>query len=180
MSETRLRAAVVGCGGMGTSHAGTMASLGEYELVGACDMQKELAERAAAKAEGAKAYTDYTTMLRELKPDVVAVATNNVTHAPLTIEAVKAGVRGVYCEKPMSADYGSAKMMVDACRAAGREARGEPPAALPAGLQENARADRARARSAMFTWSSAPMPATSSAMARTSSTRFDTSRATPM
>lgn len=105
---------------MGAGHAGHMAALPDhYKVVALCDLNAQLADETAAKHEGSKAYTDYTTMLAEAKPDVVVVATNNVSHAPLTIEAARAGVRGVYCEKPMAESYGNAKAMVEECAKAG-------------------------------------------------------------
>jgi predicted dehydrogenase len=78
-----------------------------------------LANQAAGKHPSAKAYTDYAAMLADAKPDVVVVATNNVSHAPLTIQAARAGVRGIYCEKPMAESLGQARAMVEACRASG-------------------------------------------------------------
>ncbi len=58
-------------------------------------------------------------MLAEQSPDVVVIVTTTASHAPLTIQAVEAGVRGVYCEKPMSVSLGEAQAMLDACHAHG-------------------------------------------------------------
>ncbi len=114
----KLRAAVVGCRGMGSSHAAHMAKLPQYEFVAACDLVSDLGQQVVDKC-GGKVYTDYAKMLAEAKPDVVAIATNNVSHAPLAIQAAAAGVKGVYCEKPMAENYGMAKAMVEACKKAG-------------------------------------------------------------
>lgn len=115
-----LTVGVVGCRGMGAGHAMHLGSLPElYRVVGLCDLNAQLANETAAKHAGAKAYTDYGTMLREARPDVVVVATNNVSHAPLTIQAAQAGAKGVYCEKPMADSYGAARLMVEECRKAG-------------------------------------------------------------
>ena len=109
-----LRGVVVGCR-MGGGHAGVMAGLDEYELVGVCDLNEQLANDTAAKYPGAVAYTDYTQMLAKAKPDVVAVATPNDSHARLTIQAAEAGVCGICCEKPMAVSMGEARAMVAAC-----------------------------------------------------------------
>jgi UDP-N-acetyl-2-amino-2-deoxyglucuronate dehydrogenase len=50
---------------------------------------------------------------------VVIVATNTATHAALTIAAAEAGVRGVYCEKPMATNLADGQAMVAACRRSG-------------------------------------------------------------
>ena len=109
------RGVVVGCK-MGRGHAQVMAGLDEFELVAVCDLKEELAAETAAKHSGAEVYTDYTRMLAEVKPDVVAVATPNDSHARLTIQAAEAGVRGICCEKPMAVNMGEARAMVAACK----------------------------------------------------------------
>lgn len=113
-----LRAAIVGCGGMGLAHARALASLSEYTVVAGCDLHAGLAQRFADTITGASAYTDYQAMLAQ-RPDVVVVATNTATHAALTIQAAQAGVRGVYCEKPMATNLADAQAMIAACRQSG-------------------------------------------------------------
>ena len=73
---TPLTVGVVGCRGMGAGHAQHLGSLTDlYRVVGLCDLDANLANEVAGKHPGAKAYTDYTKMLAEAKPDVVVVAT---------------------------------------------------------------------------------------------------------
>lgn len=115
MVDKRLKGAIVGCGGMGRGLARIMNDLPEFSLVAGCDLQTAMLDKLGEEMPAVKAYTDYALMLREEKPDVVIVATNNVTHAPLTIQAAEAGVKGIYCEKPMAVNYGDAKAMVAAC-----------------------------------------------------------------
>jgi len=116
-SNDRLRGVVVGCR-MGRGHARAMTAVEDYELVAVCDLI-EKAARAAAEGTAAAVYTDYATMLAETKPDVVAVATPNDLHADFTAQAVEAGARGVYCEKPMATCMAEARGMVDVCREKG-------------------------------------------------------------
>ncbi|HLV33665.1 MAG TPA: Gfo/Idh/MocA family oxidoreductase [Spirillospora sp.] len=111
----RLTMAIVGYRGMGRGLAQTAASLDAYQMIAGCDLVEERIRDFEAAFPGAKGYTDYARMLAEARPDVVIVATNNVTHAALTIQAAEAGVRGVYCEKPMAASYGDARRMVQVC-----------------------------------------------------------------
>lgn len=115
-----LRTVVVGLGAMGQGHARGFASLPElFEVVGGVDVSAEALAKFEAAHAGAKAYTDYDTMLRDAKPDVVALATGPVPRAKMTIAAVEAGVRGVYAEKPMAVGLGEARAMVKACEERG-------------------------------------------------------------
>lgn len=117
--ERPLRAAVVGLGGMGMGHARLVASLPAYALVAGCDLRPEAARRLGAELPGAVGYTDYPRLLAEARPDVVVISTNSVSHAALTIQAAEAGLRGVYCEKPMATSMADGRAMLAACRRAG-------------------------------------------------------------
>ena len=103
---------------MGALHARAMASLEEYELVAVCDIRKEVAE-AIADELGCEVYTDYDAMLAEVRPDVVAIATPTYLHAEMAFKAIEAGVRGIYCEKPMATNLADARKMVELCRERG-------------------------------------------------------------
>lgn len=117
--EQPLRAAVVGLGGMGMGQARLIASLPAYALVAGCDLRPEAAQRLGDELPGAVGYTDYPRMLAEARSDVVVIATNNVSHAALTIRAAEAGVRGVYCEKPMATSMADGRAMLAACQRVG-------------------------------------------------------------
>ena len=106
-----LRSCVVGCR-MGCVHAMAMATLEDYDLVALCDLKEEVARRAAVQVGCPKVYTDYTRMLAEIQPDVVTIATPTSSHAELTFQAIEAGVRGIYCEKPMATNLADARRMV--------------------------------------------------------------------
>lgn len=111
-----LRAALIGCGGMGKGLAQKLDALPEYELVAGCDVAEAAVQDLTKMLPRASGYTDYAKMLAEQKPDVVVVATNNASHAALTIQAAEAGARGVYCEKPMATCMADGQAMVEVCR----------------------------------------------------------------
>jgi predicted dehydrogenase len=119
MSEGKLKGAVVGCRGMGSWHARSMARSQAIDLVGVCDLDEALAAKLAAELPGARAYGDMEVMLEAEAPDVLTLATPSACHAALTIRAARAGVRGICCEKPMAVDLGEARAMAAACREAG-------------------------------------------------------------
>ena len=52
------------------------------------------------------------------KPDVVSICTWPRLHRPMTLETVKAGVRGIVCEKPLALDGSEVREMLAACRKA--------------------------------------------------------------
>jgi len=116
ISNRILTAAVVGCGGMGRHQARVLAGMPGFRLAAVCDLAPENVARVTGEMPAVSGYTNFAEMLSAERPDVLAVCTNNITHAPLTIEAARAGVRGVYCEKPMAVDLAEARTMVETCR----------------------------------------------------------------
>ena len=111
----KLRVAVVGLV-MGTGHALTYQKLDCYELCALCDISEDALVKAKERTGCDALYTDYGQMLNEAKPDVVCVATPNNLHEDMTIQAAHAGVKAVYCEKPITMSMGGALKMQKACR----------------------------------------------------------------
>lgn len=112
---SKLRVAVIGCGAISKHrHIPEYAANPHVELVAFCDPVQERAEHYAGQY-GAKAYTDYETLLREVKPDAVSVCTPNALHAPVSIAAAKAGAH-VLVEKPMAATEEEALAMIKAAK----------------------------------------------------------------
>ena len=89
-----LRVCVIGLGNIGNLHASIYAEDELVELVGVCDILEDRAI-AASKRLGVPYYLDAPTMLRELKPDLVSVATGGYEyssdHFLPTIQALEAG-----------------------------------------------------------------------------------------
>jgi UDP-N-acetyl-2-amino-2-deoxyglucuronate dehydrogenase len=110
-----LRAAIVGLGRIVDLHVKSLAATCGIELVAGCDRDLAAAARFQA-ATGAAVYDDFDRMLAAEQPDVVTIATDNGSHAALTVRAARAGVRAVVCEKPMAVHMGDALRMVDVCR----------------------------------------------------------------
>ncbi len=65
------------------------------------------------------AYDDWQQMLAEHSFDLVCIATPTVTHAPMTLAALRAGAH-VLCEKPMAMTSDEAKTMLDEAERLGR------------------------------------------------------------
>ncbi len=118
MNEKKLRGVVLGCR-MGSAHAHSMAYCEEYDLVALCDLNKETASHCAESLGVKEIYTDYATMLAEVKPDVVSVATPSNLHPEQTLQALEAGAKGICSEKPMAVCMDDARAMVERCKEAG-------------------------------------------------------------
>jgi predicted dehydrogenase len=74
---------------------------------------------AAARLGNPARYADYREMLRQEKPDIVAVAPRWVDcHHDMVIAAAEAGAH-VYMEKPMARTLAEADRMIEACERAG-------------------------------------------------------------
>ena len=114
-----LRTALVGCGPMARWHTGTAQRLEEFELVALADVSEGNLAKLGEETGVEALYTDYAGMLSEQRPEVVVVVTPCATHSALSIQAAEAGVRGVFCEKPMATCLADGRAMVEACRANG-------------------------------------------------------------
>jgi len=86
------------------------APLAEAELIGATDLNP--ARRDAAAALGLKWYQDTAALLADPAIEAVFVATNNLTHASMTIQALLSG-KHVIVEKPIATSIIDARNMCD-------------------------------------------------------------------
>jgi len=116
-----VRTCVVGLGPIGNRHADIHKADPLAELVGVCDWNPERAA-AAEKRLGVPAYTDLEAMLRDLKPDMVSVATGGheygSEHFLPTMQALEHGCH-VLCEKPIASEIELARRMVAKAREKG-------------------------------------------------------------
>ena len=105
--------------GMAYSHAWGYKKLPDVELVACSDIVKENAEAFAAETGTGKTYGDYREMLKKEGLDMVSIATWPHLHAPMVIDCVKARVKAIHCEKPMSTTWGDAQKMAKAAKDGG-------------------------------------------------------------
>src|SRR5580700_5974530 len=111
-----IKVALIGCGSITKCrHAPEYAKNPQVEIVAFADRHVERAE-ALAKTYDAKAYDKWEDVLALKDVDAVSVCTNNVSHAPITIAALKAG-KHVLCEKPMATSDVEARAMIAAAQA---------------------------------------------------------------
>ncbi len=99
--HTELRIALIGCGKMGLQHVKAIGSLSGVRLVGVADPAADLDRLAELLPAGVRVMKDAGELLADLRPDVVHIVTPPATHAPLAIQAIRAGSH-VYIEKPFA------------------------------------------------------------------------------
>ena len=122
------RIGIVGFGFMGRMHYGYWKKQRGVKVVALCDSNlAQFTEGVeGGNLEGADNSTDYgdaviyddfDRMLQEADLDAISLTLPTPLHLPLSLKALKAGV-SVLCEKPMSLDTKSCKIMVDAAKKA--------------------------------------------------------------
>ena len=112
----KLKVAVIGSGSIATfRHAPEYAANPNVEIVAFVDRVVARAEKLADKY-GAKALDNHAAALK-LDIDAVSVCTPNAFHAPITLDALKAG-KHVLCEKPMATSDKDAREMIKAAKKA--------------------------------------------------------------
>lgn len=126
--STKLKAAVVGCGSIGSlfdegrrgldpwTHAGAYAKHPRTILVAGCDVDARKREN-FSKTWGVPTYANYSDMFVHERPDIVSVCTWPDSHAEVTIAAVEAGARAVFCEKPLADSLPNGRKLVQVCEA---------------------------------------------------------------
>jgi len=102
------------------SHAAAYARVPEVTVAGFCDLVPALGEQ-FTKNWGhvwpeAKFYTDYRQMLTEAKLDLLSVVTSDHRHAQIVVDAAAAGVKGIFCEKPIATTLADADRIIGACK----------------------------------------------------------------
>ncbi len=116
-----IRVCVVGYGsafGMGHHHAEWIRKTAGMELVGVCEPDPDR-RAVAAETEGVRTYESMDEVLADDNVDMVALIVPHHLHAPLALQALKAG-RHVITEKPMCVTVGEADAMIAAAQESGR------------------------------------------------------------
>jgi len=105
--------------GLPSSYAEALFSRPEVELVAGAERDKKRLKVFSERYGIHALYTDAEEMLRQEKPDIVAVCTNTKYRADLTCLAVKYGTKGILTEKPMAHTLAEADRMVQTSAEAG-------------------------------------------------------------
>ena len=100
------------------SHLSALAAIPSVAVVAGCDIVPEACDRFAENWSGTwpgiRSYTDYEAMLRDEELEIVCVATPDHLHGAVVRAAAASGVRGIFCEKPISTHLGDVDAMIEA------------------------------------------------------------------
>src|SRR5262245_34588568 len=125
------RAGIVGCGRIGcgfdddpnrgyvSTHAGAYTRTPGVELVALADLDQCSLERYGEKFGVYSLHKDYKEMLSQEQLDVLSVCTWNETHHDIVENALKTGIRAIFCEKPIAESLASADEMIRWCAESG-------------------------------------------------------------
>jgi len=115
------RVSIIGMGGMGERHLSAVLQAG-MECIAICDKSLQRCDEVINKNHLAiKTYDDWTQLLQNesKNTDILIVATNGPTHAPIVITAAENGLKHILCEKPMATNGHDAREMVRCCKQSG-------------------------------------------------------------
>lgn len=134
--ERTYRAGVIGCGRMGSllddelydqlvqdeswrrrpcTFAGNLVEHPRTELVAGADISPRRLARFGERWGVQKLYADYEEMFAQEALDIVCIATHSALHHSMTVAAARAGVKVIFCEKPLATSLDEADEMVRVC-----------------------------------------------------------------
>lgn len=114
-----IRIGIIGFGFMGKTHTYGYKTIPLYynnlpfkiKLVGVCDANKEIAERAKETLDFEFATDNPDDIFNRKDIDVIDVCTPNIYHKDAVVKALAAG-KNVYCDKPLATSYEETKEII--------------------------------------------------------------------
>jgi len=99
-----MKAAIIGLGWQGMRHYQALKELG-VELVCVVDMNPEAVAKRVPEYPADKIYTKVSEAFKAHPPDVVIIATHSAARIQSVRDAISAGVKKIFLEKPMATTY---------------------------------------------------------------------------
>ena len=112
-----VRTALIGCGMIADEYATTLASSSMVTLSGCADIRDDKA-RAFAQRHHLR-HAAVTDLLHPAVTDIAVILTPPASHADIAHAAIRAGVPGIYAEKPLATSPGQAHALTCATSQAG-------------------------------------------------------------
>jgi len=124
------RAAVIGCGKIGSefaddpritdiyTHAGAYSACPDTRLIAVCDADPDKANRCGERWGITEIFQDISSMIKDTQPEIVSICTPDQTHHSILCEVMKhTCVRAIYAEKPLSLSREDAREILAIARA---------------------------------------------------------------
>ena len=121
-ANDRINLGFIGVGGRGNSLLRDFAEAAKTQpaqILAVCDVYRKRLNGAKQRSGAEFATLEYREILSRKDIDAVVIATPDHWHAPMAIDAMKAG-KDVYCEKPMTRTVEEAKKFYEASKATNR------------------------------------------------------------
>ncbi len=118
---------IIGCGRIGSlleedplrgkpcTHSGGFSALPNVKLTAGCDINQTRLKKFGKQWNIKNLYTNYHDMLSDNVLDVLCIATWTNQHAAMALDGIRAGVKGIFCEKPIDVDINLARNLVKTC-----------------------------------------------------------------
>lgn len=117
LSSKKFKIGIIGYGKMGASHARAWTKIPEVEISAIADRSEEQIS-AAKKLYGCPVFKDAGEMFKEVRLDIVVVATQAQYRLAPVLAAIEHGCH-VICEKPMAINLEDADKMIEAAKRKG-------------------------------------------------------------
>jgi predicted dehydrogenase len=112
LSTTKIKWGIVGCGNIANTFAKDLVLIESAELAAVASRNIHKATKFGKNHAAKKAYGSYEELFKDEEIDIVYIATPHVSHAELSINAMKNG-KHVLCEKPLGLNVNEARRMIE-------------------------------------------------------------------
>ena len=116
---TNYRVGIIGCGRISRNHVAGYNGIEGVAVIAGADPVKEGLDKFGAEFGITQLYTDYKEMLAKERLDIVSVCTWPPMHHQMVLDAAAAGVKAIFCEKPVATNLRETDEMVAACEKSG-------------------------------------------------------------
>ncbi len=123
-ASERITMGAIGLGGQGTHNLKSFLTFPDVRVLAICDVdtnRRQAAKKLVDDAYGTKdcaTYNDFREVLARRDIDTVLIATPDLWHAIISIEAAKVG-KDIYCEKPISLTIAQGRAVADTMKRLG-------------------------------------------------------------
>ena len=135
MAEPQLRAAIVGCGRMGSTiddelprwapstrpyaHAARYAAVADTVVVAACDADEAKLQAFGERWGVSALYADVDEMMRQEQPDIVSICTHTAIRHEVALQVIAHGPKAIFLEKPLAETLRQCDDIIAGCRERG-------------------------------------------------------------
>ncbi len=112
----KVKLGLVGLGRLGRSHAANINyNITNAELTAVCSVMQEEVDSVLAEMKPAYGTTDYMELFNDKKLDGIVIASNSKFHCQMICDAANAGVKNIYCEKPLGMTLEEITLIKETC-----------------------------------------------------------------